>query len=353
MRSLCPAVILFALCVACAAPADPANTAPVEPQPVEPAGLPDAEESILARLEAEAGALRELVDSKLAESFLDATAELPDGRAQTLYRLADGGGWLHADQLIDLAPHARDELEASEWSAARFYITKYGSPLAYTRAVEILGDAGVESFEGQRVLDYGYGTIGHLRLMAQNGARVVGVDPDPLLRALYSGPDDTGFVPRDDASAGRIDLLEGRWPSTAAMRDGVGTGYDLVISKNTLKRGYVHPEREADPRHLLHMGVDDEQFVQHLKRIVKPGGHVLIYNLTPPQAADDEPYIPWADGRCPFDKQLWIDNDFQIVAFDVDDSEAAREMGRALGWENEERSLDTTLFGTYSLFKRF
>jgi len=353
MRSLRPAVLLLGFCVACAAPSEPVNVAPVETVEVEPEGLPDPEVSILARLQAEADALNELVESKLATSFLGATAGLPDGRAQTLYALAGGGGWLHPEQLINLAPGARASLEAKEWSAARFYTTKYGSPLAYVRAVELLGEAGVESFEGQRVLDYGYGTLGHLRLMAQNGARVVGVDPDPLLTALYSNPDDTGLVEREGAAAGRVDLLEGRWPATAAMRDGVGTGYDLVISKNTLKRGYVHPEGDADPSKLLQMGVDDEQFVQHLKRIVKPGGHVLIYNLTPPQAAADEPYIPWADGRCPFDKQLWIDNDFQVVAFDVDDSEAARAMGSALGWDANERDLETTLFGTYSLFKRF
>lgn len=339
--------------LACSTPQHEVPVAGPEPEIEAPAGLPDAEESILVRLRAEADALEDLVDSKLAESFLDAVDELPDGRAQTLYRLADGGGWLAEDKLIDLSPRTRDNVTPVEWSAARFYITKYGSPLAYTRAVEILGDAGLESFEGLRVLDYGYGTVGHLRLMAQNGAQVVGVDPDPLLKALYSGDGDTGYVAREDGEPGRIDLHEGRWPSTAAMRDGVGEGYDLFISKNTLKRGYVHPEREADPRHLLHMGVDDETFVKHLQRIVKPGGHVLIYNLCPPQAPDDQPYIPWADGRSPFDKQLWIDHDFQVVAFDVDDSEAAREMGRALGWEDDERPLDESLFGTYSLFRKF
>ena len=42
----------------------------------------------------------------------------------------------------------------------------------------------------------------------------------------------------------------------------VGGDYDLIISKNTLKKGYVHPERPVEPRRLLNLGVDDADFRQ-------------------------------------------------------------------------------------------
>ena len=80
--------------------------------------------------------------------------------------------------------------------------------------------------------------------------------------------------------------------------------YDLVLSKNTLKRGYIHPERPTEDRKLIKLGVDDRAFVQAVYDMLEPGGLFLIYNLCPAQAPPDQPYIPWADGRCPFDRRL-------------------------------------------------
>ncbi|HET9480609.1 MAG TPA: hypothetical protein VFP98_02545 [Candidatus Polarisedimenticolia bacterium] len=66
----------------------------------------------------------------------------------------------------------------------RFLNTRYGSPLAYARALEIVSDSGMTDLSGRRVLDVGYGGIGHLRLMASLGAEFVGVEVDPLLALL-------------------------------------------------------------------------------------------------------------------------------------------------------------------------
>jgi len=54
----------------------------------------------------------------------------------------------------------------------------------------------VTSVDGKRILDFGYGTVGHLRLLASLGADMVGVEVDPLLRALYSAPGDQGAIAR-------------------------------------------------------------------------------------------------------------------------------------------------------------
>ena len=138
------------------------------------------------------------------------------------------------------------------------------------------------------------------------------------------------------------------------MIDDVGGGYDLFISKNTLKNGYIHPAEPVDPRRLVHLGVDDTIYVQTLARILKPGGRALIYNLCPAPAPPGKPYIPWADGRSPFSKQMFEAAGFRVLEFDRDDSRAAREMGHALGWDQGENGmkLDTDLFGTYTLVEK-
>ncbi len=138
-----------------------------------------------------------------------------------------------------------------------YYTTKYGSPLAYTRPLDLLGQSGLEDVSGRKVLDFGYGTVGHLRLLAGLGADVNAVDVDPLLRALYSAPEDQGLVKSRTGRDGRIRLIDGRFPADETVRTSVGGNYDLIISKNTLKRGYVHPERPVEPRRLLNLGVED------------------------------------------------------------------------------------------------
>src|SRR5262249_14860979 len=101
-------------------------------------------------------------------------------------------------------------------------------------------------------------------------------------------------------------------------------------------------------------GVTDEEYLAALARTVKKGGRVLIYNLCPAPAPPGRPYIPWADGRCPFPREAWEAAGFQVLGYDVDDSQAARAMGHALGWDKGESAmvLDQDLFATWSLFRR-
>ena len=127
--------------------------------------------------------------------------------------------------------------------------------------------------------------------------------------------------------------------------------FHLFVSKNTLKRGYIHPARPVDPGRLVHLGVSDEVFVTSVYRLLKPGGLFLIYNLHPAQAADDQPYLPWADGRSPFARDLCERLGFEVLTFDKDDSQAARHMGRLLGWQ-DQMDLQHDLFATYTLLQR-
>jgi hypothetical protein len=105
---------------------------------------------------------------------------------------------------------------------------------------------------------------------------------------------------------------------------------------------------------LVHLGVSDSAFLAALARTVRPHGKVLIYNLCPAPAPPGKPYIPWADGRCPFPREAWRAAGFDVMAFDVEDSPAARAMGHALGWDRGDggMKLDQDLFASWSLFER-
>jgi hypothetical protein len=339
MRTSIRLAVLFVLAVAAGAPgrgfaADP------------PAG--DAP-SRVAQLEDEAKALAPLFKTPLVREFLAAVPKLPSVQPRTVYRDSARTHAWSARQAEQLPDSVRSRLVPRTLDEKFYYDTRYGSPLAYARALEVLGQNGVKSVRGLNVADFGCGMLGQLRLLAENGATTVGIDVDPLLPALYSEPGDQGVV-----GAGRVALATGQWPATDEMRRAVGEGLDLFVSKNTLKNGYLHPEKPVDPRMLVHLGVSDSEFVAALARSVKKGGRVLIYNLCPAPAPPDKPYIPWADGRCPFPREMWTAAGFKVVVFDRDDSPAARAMGHALGWDEGEggMKLDSDLFATWSLFQR-
>jgi len=305
--------------------------------------------SRVQQLQDEAKALAPLVRTPLARDFLAAVPKLPRVQPRTVLRdSARTRAWTEREAQA-LPDSMRAKLVPRVLDEKFYYDTRYGSPLAYVRALEILGEQGVKSVRGARIADFGCGMLGQLRLLAELGATTVGIDVDPLLPALYSEPGDQGAV-----GPGSVKLATGQWPATQAMRSEVGEGLDLFLSKNTLKNGYLHPAEKVDPRMLVHLGVSDSEYVAALAQCVKKGGHVLIYNLCPAPAAPGKPYIPWADGRCPFPREMWDRAGFRVVEFDRDDSPAARAMGHALGWDQGEggMKLEQDLFATWSLFRR-
>lgn len=324
-----------------------ATAAAPESQPSTPA-------EVLAQLRAEADSVRPLVSSDVARAFLAAVKDLPTPGARTLWRNDATGRHAPDREIASLPEAARAGWKRRELGAESFYYTRYGSPLAYARALDVLAQAGLSDLHGLRVLDYGYGTIGHLRLLALCGADAHGVDVDSYLSALYDEPGDQGPVSPASAGApgapgtpgtpvalagapakgpqGRVTLHDGRWPADDAVRTTIGAGYDLFLSKNTLKRGYVHPSRKADPRQLIDLGVDDATFLAQVHALLKPGGLALLYNICPPEAGPDQPWLPWSDGRSPFTREQWEAAGFEVLAIDTVDDAAARAQGVALGW---------------------
>jgi SAM-dependent methyltransferase len=277
------------------------------------------------RLRADAAKIATLVRSDAGRRFIDAVAELPSIAPRTL--LSDAG------KTRVYTPAAAAQLPASERASLirreideeTYWETRYGSPLSYARALDVLDSHRVRL--PARMLDFGYGYIGHLRLLAILGVDVVGVDVDPLLPVLYAWPGDQGAIGR-----GRVRLVHGRFPYDPATVAAVGQRYDLVVSKNVLKRGYIHPDRPANPKQLIDLGVSDEDVLAAFHRALEPGGAFLIYNVCPAPTPPDRPFVPWSDGRSPFTRDQWETAGFEVVAFDVDDTPTLRTYARALGW---------------------
>lgn len=318
-----------------------------------------------------------------AKRFLVAASWLPIIDERVVY-------WNKADrkaatpeEFARLTPEEQSKFEERRLDEGFYYYTRYGSPVAYARALDLLA-AEVErtasdaekapkppldptfpgaqprtfnAFEGKKVLDFGFGGIGHLRLLASIGADVTGVDVDDMLRAYYHDPNDQGAIrgapiAGQPGSDGTLKLVFGQWPADPKTVESVGEGYDLIISKNTLKNGSINPEHKVDERLLVRLGVSHDQFVEHLSRILKPGGKIMIYNLCPAQKPDPKDYIPWADGRCPFPREMLEKHGLRVVEFDKNDDEWARKLGKAIGWDRDGMDLEKDLFAWYTLIEK-
>ena len=81
-----------------------------------------------------------------------------------------------------------------------------------------------------------------------------------------------------------------------------------------------------------------------------PGGLVVVYNVGPRPAREDETFVPAGDGRFPFDRALVERVGFEVVRFDGNDSPDARKIAGALGF-GELGSADN-LFAFYTILRR-
>ncbi len=256
-----------------------------------------------------------------------------------------------AEEADQLDGEVRKALVEKRGGSDLFYQTLYGTPLAYARALDLAASAGIDAVKGRRVLDFGCGGIAQLRLLASLGALAVGVDVDPFLEKLYSRPGDLGPYP--DRGGGNVDLVIGRFPAEPRARQRVGGGYSLIVTKNTLKNGYLHPAVEVPPRQQFKLGVKDDEFVRALHGALEPGGVVVVYNIGPPPAPAGKKYRPHADIRNPFPRASWEKAGFEVVAFDQDDRPAMRRLARVFSWDTDHgMNLETDLFALYSIARR-
>jgi hypothetical protein len=321
---------------------------------LDDAGDPPAElinrKTIIDVMKQEARALDNVITTDTARAFIRAVDQLPLPEPRTIYHDAETSTYLSARDAEPIFEEEAARLREINLTADRYYITRYGTPLAYARAIDLAAAHGLTFRPGLRTLDIGYGGIGPLRLLAANGCHAVGVDVDSFLSALYDEASDQGAF-GEGPSAGTVTMIDGAWPGDASTRTAVGTGFEFIVSKNTLKRGYVHPEREVDPKKTIDLGVKDAEYVRALHDALAPGGLIMIYNICPPLAKDDEPYVPWADGRCPFDESLLRETGFEVIAYNRNDDAAVRDMGVRLGW-GTPADLESSFFAMYTILRK-
>ena len=304
------------------------------------------EPSGVAQIRRDAKAMGLHVTTDLARDFLRAGSALPEIHDRTLYQDVAKKTYLSEKAVQKLEAASRDQFKKISVDEMFYYNTRYGSPLAYARPLELLGKSGLGDLSGRKILDFGCGGIGPMRMMASLGAEAVGVDVDPMLSALFSEPDDLGVFKK-----GSVSLIIGHYPADEAIKAKVGGSYDVILAKNTLKRGYVHPD---SGRTFIDLGMSDQEVLKALFAALKPGGRLMIFNLGPAPNAPNGPYRPMADIRCPFPHDALKAAGFVVEAFDRDDTRAAREMGADLGWNKGEGAMDLEkdLFASYSLVRK-
>ena len=316
--------------------------------------------SVVEQLRAEAARTMHTIKCDGVRRLLVNTSWLPVIDGRKVYRDKAAQKVLSKAAYEALPEDQRGSFEALELDEEFFYYTRYGSPLSYARPLDILcKDFGCKDycFSKKRILDFGYGGIGHLRLLASSGAKVVGVDVDPMLAALYSEPGDTGEVAGAGISEikppnGELTLVTGRWPAEPAAVAAVGKGFDVIISKNVLKNGYIHPAKEVPKQMLVDLGVDDATFLKAIADALNSDGRFLIYNICPKQKEDQ--YLPWADGSCPFSKEAIAAAGLEVLEYNVEDSGEIRRLGKALMWHEGDTpmDLDNDCFAWYTLIRK-
>lgn len=321
-----------------------------------PQEAPDAaaHRTAVEELQAEAERVLALVECKGTQAYLAATRALPETAERVVLYDPKTREAVTAEEHGQLSAEEQARFQPTTYGREFYYSTRYGTPIAYARALDLIGkrtgEPARDSLSGKRILDFGYGGIGHLRLLASLGCDAVGVDVDPLLHAYYRAEDQGTIASLSGGPAGRLTLVHGHWPAEERVRGEVGGGYDLVLSKNVLKKGYVRPAQKVDPAMLVDLGVPPEQFLVEIARVLKPGGIFAIYNLCP--APNKDRYLPWAYGESPFTKEEFAAAGFECLAFDVDDRAPAQELGWALKWDEQGMDVENDLFAWYTIARR-
>jgi hypothetical protein len=303
----------------------------------------------LSKMKENATALSDVVSSDLAREMLSEVESLPIIEGRTIYAAWRPNRGYTQTQYDALDESDREGLRERSIDAMGYYSTFYGSPLVYARMLDLVVEYEPEwDIEGAKVLDLGYGQLGQLRLWAQMGADVVGIEVDPILTAIYDGCEAVGDVDGDPETSGSVELIEGAWPNEPGCRDEVGTGYDLFVSRNLLKRGYVKPD-SLNPAFPVPVGwgMSDEEMLGHVFELMNDGGMVVIVSLGP----QPDPNKAWSNISNPWEERAWIDAGFEVLAHDADESPTARAMGKALGW-GEQMNLVSDLFAVYSVYRK-
>ena len=150
-----------------------------------------------------------------------------------------------------------------------------------------------------------------------------------------------------------MDLVIGSFPGDSATSRSVGGGYRVIMSKNTLKKGYIHPDTVIDARQRVSLGVDEGAFLRAIRDRLEPGGWFLIYNLAYGPKRKEGRYDPSADAASPWTRAQLEAAGFEVSVVDASDDLAVREMAHAVGWDQPQGGmLLQQLTGLYTLARK-
>jgi hypothetical protein len=324
------------------------SAASAQPEP-DAAAVP-----YLDRLRAEAAAIAPTAQTDAVREFLSAADRLTTITPRDIWFRPEPRAILSDPEYAALPEPDRAGFSARPITDENYYQTGFGTPLCYTRCLDIAADAAaLPSFHNRRILDYGYGQIGQLRLLAACGADAVGVDPAPGLAARYALPEDQGPFPDDPkgGAQGAVTLVHGFWPGDEATAAAVGSGFDIILARNVLKHGYVHPIGEVPPGARIDLSVPDEEYLAAVHAALNPGGVWVIYNLGGPRLRAGA-YDPSADINCPWTREALEAAGFEVLEFDMDDSGPTREHAVAFGWAKPTDPLGSQWFSLYTVCRK-
>lgn len=310
---------------------------------------PTGADDPLASLKSEARTLSAAYTSTLAQRMLAEVERLPVPEPRTIHATFRPNRVYTEDELDAMSESERAKVRTLEIEPEDHYSTFYGTPLVYARVLELASiHADLTTLDGIDILDLGYGQLGQLRLWAQMGADVTGIEVDPILSAIYEGSDLIGDLDGDPDTSGSIRLLECSFPQDGSCAKDAGDGYELIVSRNLLKRGYVKPAT-LNPNFPppVGWGMEDAEVLGAFYDALAPGGVLIIESLGPAP----DPSKPWSDISNPWEKDDWEAAGFEVIAYDEDESHFVREQGRALGW-GERMNLDEDLFSVYSIYRK-
>jgi hypothetical protein len=324
------ALSAFSAFSGCAAPAHSVSPAP---------------SAAIAQLRNDAATVAPFATQAASREFLQAVTTLPDQQPRQVFTHKGKRQSLSPNKLALLPEADRVGFEPVNHDAAFFYSTYYGTPVAYVRALDVAGHHGLTGLNGTRVLDIGYGAMGAMRMMAGAGAEVSALDVDDLLPALYRERGDQGIVRGIDGRVGSLRLFDGVFAGDASLTKAIGRHFDLIVSKNTFKRGFMKPSGTRKP--VVDFGVSDAALLTSLRDALAPGGLMVIYNL----AGKFDVTRPSTDGRSPFDRAQFEAAGFEVLALDSSDDPAARAMGQALGWAAQMGDLSQNLVAQFTVLR--
>jgi SAM-dependent methyltransferase len=310
---------MLALALALALTAD-GGTSPDAGTPPEPA---------LAQIKRIAKKVEGTPRSPWVRAFIKAAQQLPPPPKMTVWHSPDRKTWMSdADAKLNHKTGPFIETEVDE----ELYYSRIADPLGYMRPFDVLAEKGFDP-KGKKVLDLGYGSIGQLKMLASIGAKVTGIEVHPSLPLIY-------------ASEKNVNIIDGYFGQDPTVAKAAGKDFDLWMSKNTLKKGYVHPDKGSGQ---IDLGPDDAALAQ-IHDMLKKGGLFYIYNFGP----TPKPDVPMSDIRCPWSKEQLEKAGFEVLAFDVDDTAKGREAAKLMEWDvgPDGFDVDHDLFSSYVLARR-